>query len=111
MLWWLQSHIASPPTSGARASPEEKGAMGALSREQRAKLKQAVHMSFYEGASGWLDRELARERVALTDDQPVCGTPAGLEGNPAVCAAGFRRGDQGTAGEPPVEARAIELAR
>jgi hypothetical protein len=33
----------------------------------RSKLKAAVHMSFYDRASGWLEAELARERQALTD--------------------------------------------
>ena len=33
----------------------------------RRRLKEAVHMSFYDSASGWLDAELKRERIALTD--------------------------------------------
>ena len=35
--------------------------------ELRRRLKDAVHMSFYSTANGWLDDELRRERVALTD--------------------------------------------
>ena len=50
----------------SKASPEERTRWEPY-RELRSKLKQAVHMSFYEGASGQLERELARERVALTD--------------------------------------------
>jgi hypothetical protein len=30
-------------------------------------LKQAVNMSFYDTARGWLDAELRRERTAITD--------------------------------------------
>jgi hypothetical protein len=33
----------------------------------RRRLKSAVRMSFYDAASGWLDAELSRERVALSD--------------------------------------------
>ena len=33
----------------------------------RRRLKEAIHMSFYDTASGWLDAELRRERIALTD--------------------------------------------
>ena len=33
----------------------------------RRRLKAAVRMSFYDTAYGWLDRELHRERIALTD--------------------------------------------
>lgn len=33
----------------------------------RARLKGIVHMSFYDHARGWLDAELARERIAITD--------------------------------------------
>ena len=51
----------------SKASPEERARWEPY-RELRSKLKQAVHMSFYEGASGRLERELARERVALTDN-------------------------------------------
>ena len=32
-----------------------------------AKLKSAIRMSFYDHARGWLDRELIRERRALSD--------------------------------------------
>jgi hypothetical protein len=51
--------------------------MHALSREERdrllsysglrRRLKDAVHMSFYSRANGWLNDELSRERIALTD--------------------------------------------
>jgi hypothetical protein len=33
----------------------------------RRRLKEAVRMSFYDRARGWLDSELRRERIALTD--------------------------------------------
>jgi hypothetical protein len=33
----------------------------------RHRLKEAVRMSFDDGARGWLDTELSRERIALTD--------------------------------------------
>jgi hypothetical protein len=33
----------------------------------RSRLKRAVGMSFYDGAKGWLDAELKREREATTD--------------------------------------------
>jgi hypothetical protein len=33
----------------------------------RHRLKEAVRMSFYDSARGWLDAELRQERVALTD--------------------------------------------
>jgi hypothetical protein len=33
----------------------------------RRRLKDAVRMSFYDRARGWLDSELRRERIALTD--------------------------------------------
>jgi hypothetical protein len=33
----------------------------------RRRLKEAVRMSFYDRARGWLDAELRRERIALTD--------------------------------------------
>ena len=39
----------------------------ALYWQLRSRLKGAVHMSFYDSASGWLDAELRRERIALTD--------------------------------------------
>jgi hypothetical protein len=35
--------------------------------ELRSRLKTAIHMSFYDGASRWLENELRRERIALTD--------------------------------------------
>ena len=40
--------------------------MGALYRAA-APAKESVRMSFYDSASGWLDTELRRERIALTD--------------------------------------------
>ena len=33
----------------------------------RGRLKDQIHMSFYDAARGWLDAELARERLALSD--------------------------------------------
>ena len=33
----------------------------------RRRLKEAIQMSFYDSARGWLDAELRRERIALTD--------------------------------------------
>jgi hypothetical protein len=33
----------------------------------RRRLKSSIHMSFYETARGWLESELRRERIALTD--------------------------------------------
>ena len=36
--------------------------------ELRSRLKTAIHMSFYDGASRWLENELGRERIALTDN-------------------------------------------
>jgi hypothetical protein len=33
----------------------------------RARLKKGLHMSFYDTASGWLEAELARERISLSD--------------------------------------------
>ena len=49
-----------------KASDEER-ARWAPYRELRARLKQAIHMSFYDRAATWLDSELHRERVDLTD--------------------------------------------
>ena len=36
-------------------------------RELRNRLKQVVHMSFYDGAAHWLESELREERIAITD--------------------------------------------
>jgi hypothetical protein len=33
----------------------------------RRRLKSAVQMSFYDSAHGWLENELRRERISLTD--------------------------------------------
>jgi hypothetical protein len=48
------------------ASPEERARWAPYSGV-RSRLKQAVGMSFYDPARGWLDAELRRERIALTD--------------------------------------------
>ncbi len=52
---WIDQHA---PESHERTGPYH---------ELRNRLKQAVHMSWYDRASGWLDSELARERIALSD--------------------------------------------
>jgi hypothetical protein len=56
-------------------SPED--AVHALSEEKRERLlpydllrrrlKEAIHMSFYSRANNWLEDELSRERIALSD--------------------------------------------
>jgi hypothetical protein len=53
-------------TTWLHASPEEHERWDPY-RSLRAKLKRVVHVSFYDNARGWLDMELARERIALTD--------------------------------------------
>ena len=47
-------------------SPEERQRW-ARYNALRHRLKESVHMSFYDKAHGWLDSELRRERIALTD--------------------------------------------
>ena len=36
-------------------------------RQLRNRLKQVVHMSFYDGGAHWLESELREERIAITD--------------------------------------------
>jgi hypothetical protein len=50
-----------------RASEEERERWMPY-RRLRARLKQAVHMSFYDNATRWLDSELYRERLELTQN-------------------------------------------
>jgi hypothetical protein len=37
-------------------------------RQLRARLKEQIHMSFYDNAARWLDSELYRERLELTQN-------------------------------------------
>ena len=55
-----------PHREGSEPRPEVLQRWGPY-RDLRFSLKQAVHMSFYDDASGWLEAELHRERIALTD--------------------------------------------
>ena len=50
----------------SQLSPEERERWIPY-RVLRGRLKEAVHMSFYDRARSWLDRELREERFALTD--------------------------------------------
>ena len=47
-------------------SPEERERWMPY-RVLRGRLKEAVHMSFYDRARNWLDSELRAEHIALTD--------------------------------------------
>jgi hypothetical protein len=50
-----------------RQASEEERQRWAPYRELRARLKDAIHMSFYDRADTWLASELREERMALTD--------------------------------------------
>jgi hypothetical protein len=50
-----------------RQASDEERQRWAPYRELRARLKDAIHMSFYDRAETWLVSELRAERIALTD--------------------------------------------
>ncbi len=62
----LDSFIGSPEDAMHARSREDRDRLLPYSQLRR-RLKDAVHMSFYSRADGWLDDELSRERIALTD--------------------------------------------
>ena len=81
-------------------------------RVLRGRLKEAVHMSFYDRARNWLDSELRGERIALTERlhtrlAELLRTPGATR---RTRARGLRQGDPGAARDPAVEAEASQLA-
>jgi hypothetical protein len=66
MIEALDSFIGSPEDAMHARSREDRDRLLPYSQLRR-RFKDAVHMSFYSRAHGWLEDELSRERIALSD--------------------------------------------